>query len=224
MDRTAIIQALARISRKRLGDISNNASLSSLGVSSSLGLSLLRSNLEALSGKVLSTIDGHTRVGELVSLILNGSASPGDESVRAEASEPDPVSPPSRAELPPSRAEMGLGLDIQDVDSMPLTSDYRTHEFYRDHFTPSEIATALLRSDPRLHLCGIFCAKEAAKKSHPALLQTRMSELIVTHDPAGKPLLGLFGGNGTPRQRDFQFILSISHTAKFAVAACITTW
>ena len=88
-----------------------------------------------------------------------------------------------------------MGLDIQDVASMPVTDDYRADAFYSSAFSAAEIATALLRADPRVHLCGIFCAKEAAKKSNPSLLNEPMSAFAVAHDAQGKPLLSLAPSN-----------------------------
>ena len=107
-------------------------------------------------------------------------------------------------------------MDIQDIASLPVTTDYRAHEFYISHFAPEEIATALLRPDPRAHLCGVFCAKEAAKKSHPDLLNLRMTDFFVSHDPTGRPALHLVDNHR------LKFLLSITHTAEFAAATCLT--
>jgi len=222
MDRALVVGALAQIARKPAAEIADHLLLASLGVGSSLGLSLLRSRLETASGKSLEPLSGTMRVGDLVTLLANGAGPPAiaQPTVGSPAAAPEGA-PQSGSPL--WRSEFGLGLDIQDVDSLPATSDYRSHEFYQSHFSASEIATALLRPDARLHLCGIFCAKEAGKKSHPLLLETRMSAFAVTHEASGKPLLTL---NDDERRLPycFQFMVSISHTTKFAAAACITTW
>jgi len=226
MDRTAVLVALSRIARKPTAQIADHMVLASLGVSSSLGLSLLRTSLESASGKSLEPLSGMMRVGDLVTLMTNG-AVPGAAPAIADAPAAALLAATSLAAATPAVNEsmtwpgaIGLGLDIQDVDALPLSSDYRSHEFYRSHFLASEIATAVLRPDARVHLCGIFCAKEAAKKSHPALLEARMNTLVVTHDSGGKPFLGL--ADGELSAYGFQFIVSISHTHKFAAAACIT--
>lgn len=234
MDRVAVVAALARIARKPAADIPDQAMLAGLGVSSSLGLSLLRSRLESASGRTLEPLSGNMRVGDLVTMLANGTeprvpgvaqasaASQVGTALAATQGEALPANGRADGESLPWRGAIGLGLDIQDVESMPVTNDYRSHEFYRSHFAPGEIATALLRPDARLHLCGIFCAKEAAKKSHPLLLEMRMSDFVVTHAPDGKPLLTLSDDAALPCH--FQFIISISHTPTFAAAACITTW
>lgn len=246
MNRAAVVQVLCRVSRRRPSDIADHLSLATLGLSSSLGLSLLRSGLEAESGRTLGIIDGRMKVADLIGVLTNGapaasisggaSVVPSDSSTLISSagsypgpnasSDPvrnaaeQPVASNGAARLPEN---VGLGLDIQDLDSMPQTSDFRAHTFYRDHFSQSEIATALLRPDPRAHLCGIFCAKEAAKKSHPLLLNERMSSFLVSHDAAGKPSLELLDGRAAVAT-GFRFVLSISHTSSFAAAACMTFW
>jgi len=219
VDRAAVVAAVSRIARKPAADVSDAAMLASLGVSSSLGLSLLRTRLESACGRVLEPLRGDMRVGDLVAMLANGA---GPQVRSAPEGGAVPADPPRGQEQLSWRGDIGLGLDIQDVEALPVTNDYRSHEFYRSHFSPGEIATALLRPDARLHLCGIFCAKEAAKKSHPLLLEMRMSDFAVTHAPSGKPLLTLSDGARLPCH--FQFIISISHITKFAAAACITTW
>jgi holo-[acyl-carrier protein] synthase len=228
MDRVGVIQVLSRIARKPAADIHDHASLASLGLSTSLGLSLLRSNLEGSSGTRLGPFVPQLEVGELVTLV-NGAASVANGAIAASdlgnALVPAATAPPSDAVmLEESHVELGLGLglDMQDVEAMPVASDYRSHEFYRTHFHPSELATAMLRPDPREHLCGVFCAKEAAKKSHPELLDLHMEAFIVTHAASGRPSLRL--AEGQPLAQRFRFTLSISHARGMAVAACITRW
>jgi holo-[acyl-carrier protein] synthase len=113
-------------------------------------------------------------------------------------------------------------MDMQEIEYLPLAHDYHAHEFYAAHFAPPEISTSILRPNPRAHLCGIFCAKEAAKKSHPMLLNVRMSDFIINHNAAGRPLLNLAASVIT--EINFQFLLSITHTQQFAAATCLTFW
>ena len=53
---------------------------------------------------------------------------------------------------------------MQEIAALPVTADYWDHEFYRETFEPSEIAYAVVQSDPRTHLAGFWCAKEALRK------------------------------------------------------------
>ena len=59
----------------------------------------------------------------------------------------------------------GVGIDIEDVKSLPMTSDYRTHEFYKENFSPAEIAYCILQPSAHVSLTGLWAAKEAILKS-----------------------------------------------------------
>jgi holo-[acyl-carrier protein] synthase len=229
MEREAVIQLISRVSRRKPEDIGDQVSLGSLGISSSLGLSLLRSRLEVVCGRALGTLDARMTVGETLTRVATDSEPSVDVTApisphRPSASTTTAISEGAQlgdGSVGALGSRVGLGLDIQDVDEMPLTNDFRSHEFYRDHFQPTEIATALLKPEPRLHLCGVFCAKEAAKKSHPELLELRMSAFTISHDANGRPLMSIADGAIGKR---FRFILTISHSARFAAAACLTLW
>jgi len=115
---------------------------------------------------------------------------------------------------------VGLGMDMQEIATFPAADDFREHPFYAGAFTPQELATAVLRPNPRAHLCGLFCAKEAAKKSHPALLDVRMSDLCVLPDEAGRPVLRV--ADGAAAVVGLRFLVSITHTDTVAAATCVT--
>ena len=216
-----ITDAVCKISRKKPEQIQPHLSLASLGVSSSFGLSALRSLLEAQSSIKLPPLNANMKVDDLIRLAADGLNPARGRPVSAGVPEDAApgVAPPAKgidAALPPG---LGLGMDIQDIASLPVAADYRTHEFYVSHFTPEEIATSLLRPDPRAHLCGLFCAKEAAKKSQAGLLNLRMTDFFITHDSAGRPDLQLVDGHHLKNR--FRFLLSITHTAQFAAATCL---
>ena len=108
---------------------------------------------------------------------------------------------------------------MQEIASLPNADDYREHAFYSGNFTPQELATAVLRPNPRAHLCGLFCAKEAAKKSHRALLDVRMSDLSILPDDMGRPVLHV--ADAVAAAAGMRFLVSITHTETFAAATCI---
>jgi holo-[acyl-carrier protein] synthase len=110
-------------------------------------------------------------------------------------------------------------MDMQEIASFPLADDLREHPFYAGNFTPQELATAVLRPNPRAHLCGLFCAKEAAKKSHPALLDVRMADLAVLPDATGRPVLRV--ADGVAGAAGLRFLVSITHTDAVAAATCV---
>jgi holo-[acyl-carrier protein] synthase len=230
MDANLILTVLSRVSRKRPAEIQGHVSLATLGLTSSFGLSALRSILEAEGRLKLPPLNISMKVNELVGLLSGGTAASVETPARVASPKAPPLRPPARpatATAVPNLARAlpentGLGMDMQEIEDMPVAADFLTHEFYSSHFTPAEIATAVLRPNPRAHLCGIFCAKEAAKKSHSSLLNLRMTDFSVSHDKEGRPLLRL-AENVTP-ELPFQFILSITHTRQFAAATCLTFW
>ncbi len=63
-----------------------------------------------------------------------------------------------------------VGLDIQEVAALPIPADYWEDDFYRENFDKSEIASAVVTSDPRPHLAGYWCAKEALRKCDPSFI------------------------------------------------------
>ncbi|QCP50851.1 4'-phosphopantetheinyl transferase superfamily protein [Trinickia violacea] len=225
MDRDEVLSVLSFMSRKKPDTIQQHASLGTLGISSSFGISALRSRLESTGKVSLPILSQQTTVEELITLVAKDQPKEGGLAARPIQADPIPSirnqseSLLLRETVP---GNMGLGMDMQEIESLPVAGDYRSHDFYASHFLPSEIATAMLRSNARATLCGIFCAKEAAKKSHSDLLNLRMSEIIVEHEPTGRPTMRL--DESCAFVRHFQFTISITHTSQFAAATCITTW
>jgi holo-[acyl-carrier protein] synthase len=214
-----IIDSVARITRKRSSEIEVHLSLKTLGLTSSFGLSALRSLIERTAGLRLPPLNTNTRVGELIELARGAPAPAGGQATVGDPPSHTRRSTPSDSCAGLSRI-LGLGMDLQEVSAMPVAADLRSDEFYVSHFSPSEISSAILRPDPRIHLCGVFCAKEAAKKSSPDLLDLRMTSFIVHHDSSGRPALDLL--EGTPQRGRYRFVLTITHTAQVAAATCLT--
>jgi len=216
MSQADVIKIAALIARKSVEQINVSNTLGSLGISNSFGLSALRSRLESQASCKLPIFDSQWTIQMLVDSV----------------SEKNPVIQPSQVSfVNPAGAEtsnirnleqMGLGMDIQEIDELPHTSDFRSDNFYKSHFSPSELATAALKTDPRIHLCGVFCAKEAVKKSHPELLNLRMETIVVSSDEAGKPSISL--SEDVPNRHKYNFLISITHSGNYAAATCITRW
>ena len=122
----------------------------------------------------------------------------------------------------PSFPQIGLGMDIQQIDVFDMVSDFREDHFYKSHFIDSEISNATLKANPLAYFAGVFCAKEAAKKSHEDLINLRMTDFVVAYSNSGKPSLRLTSINAnTPK---FQFLISITHSNEYAAATCLTFW
>jgi phosphopantetheine--protein transferase-like protein len=113
-----------------------------------------------------------------------------------------------------------VGLDVEDIRSLPVASDYWEHEFYRGTFAKSEIAYAVLQVEPKVHFAGFWCAKEALRKCDSSFAATSLDEIAVAHDPEGRPYLTLAGEAGPER---LPHALSISHTTEVATAVVVAS-
>ena len=105
----------------------------------------------------------------------------------------------------------GVGIDMEDVAALPDAEDYREHPFYRDNFTPREIAYCLMQPDVAASFCGTWAAKEAILKSgRVSGHRSHLHDIEITRDNLGRPS---FPGCA----------LSISHTKAAAIAICMVS-
>jgi phosphopantetheine--protein transferase-like protein len=102
----------------------------------------------------------------------------------------------------------GIGIDIEETDSMPRASDFREEAFYKMNFSSSEIAYCILQADPYASFAGLFAAKEAIVKADNAYKSRAFNSIVIEHTAVGKPIF-------------HDFDLSISHTRTTAVAVGI---
>jgi len=101
-----------------------------------------------------------------------------------------------------------IGIDIESIDNLPLTNDFREHEFYVNNFSAQEISYCLFRSNPYETFAGLFSAKEALCKVNNSLIGQPFSKINIQHTDEGKP--------------SFQnYSISISHTKKYSVAIAL---
>lgn len=199
IDPEQALQTVSRITRRPRRELQLTLTLGELGLSSSLGLSTLRSALQRQFQVELPPLQWSMTLAEL----LGGAPSP----------------TPSSSILPRPPAGnwqvVGLGVDLEEVESLRSLLAEGVQD---QHFSPSELARAGTHPQPEQHLCGIFCAKEALKKSHPALLDLPLLAIEIGHDEAGRPRIEALGEGLLKR---FQFQLSISHTPHYATATVI---
>jgi phosphopantetheine--protein transferase-like protein len=111
-----------------------------------------------------------------------------------------------------------VGLDIEEIRSLPVADDYWEHEFYRGNFSRSEVAYAVLQTEPRIHFAGFWCAKEALRKCDHTFAEVRPVSTAVAHDSDGRPFLTLDTETGPVR---LPHALSISHAAELATAIVV---
>jgi holo-[acyl-carrier protein] synthase len=219
-----VLDIISTISGKDRNRLTPDVNLRSLGITSSIEILKIQSAIERKFGKKLSPI-GDTWTIDKIASQVGQSQNNGNDKSNLETSNIKPsqynTSPSANGKLPtlPTLNIGGLfiGVDIEEVDHLPVTSNYRSHDFYQSLFNNEEISYALLKTEPRLHLCGIFCAKEALKKSAPELIQLRMEEIQVYHQQ-GRPFIRTVHSNIDSM---FNFQLSISHSNHYAVATVL---
>jgi phosphopantetheine--protein transferase-like protein len=125
--------------------------------------------------------------------------------------------PITRAAIDSSRLQVGL--DVEDISSLPAATDYWEHEFYRANFARSEIAYAVLEAEPRTHFAGFWCAKEALRKCDPSFAHVNPAQTAVAHEANGRPYLTLESEAGPEH---LPHAVSISHTLEMATAVVVS--
>jgi phosphopantetheine--protein transferase-like protein len=198
-------ESVARILMCTPGELAPETPLRSLNNSlgdAKLRASLRRSGLSLPSGPVPATY------GELEGKILGTETRVMAQNTLA------------RQAAPAAGAFGGLavGLDLENVSALPVTADFWEHEFYRQTFGKSEIAYAVAQAEPRMHLAGFWCAKEALRKCDPSFGNTPFSSTVVAHGPGGEPYLVL---ETTETKARLAQALSITHTGDTACAVVI---
>ncbi len=101
-----------------------------------------------------------------------------------------------------------IGIDMENIDSLPKTNDFRNEGFYTDNFSEKEIAYCILQPNAYASFAGLFAAKEAIVKANNQYKNSKFNQLIITHNAQGKPE---FAGIN----------ISISHTNDSAVAVAV---
>jgi len=133
------------------------------------------------------------------------SATGGNGSARAAGLMPDntPAQQPDTGEA--GDEPLSMGIDIESVGSLPKAADFRRDEFYKQNFTPQEMAWCILQPEPVESFAGLFAVKEALIKADNSLREKPFNQIAIGRSPQGKPL---YPG----------FTLSIAHSNGTAVA------
>jgi holo-[acyl-carrier protein] synthase len=105
-----------------------------------------------------------------------------------------------------------IGIDIEKVEKFKLE---KKDKFLSENFTEGELKYAYSKTRPEIHLCGIFCAKEALKKTLKDQ-KILLKHMEISYDKSGKPLVRLLNDN-----RKNNFLLSISHCGDHAIAVVL---
>ena len=213
-----LIRIIADISGKKAEEINPDSILSALKINSSIGILKLQSALEKKFKKKLKPLSMNVKVAMIAQQLgLDGnSVSVNTERTKREEKELEDSFNTVKNDY--GFSDIFIGVDIEEVASLPRTVNIRAHEFYSSQFIDTELSYALLMPDPYVHLCGMFCAKEAFKKSAPDFIEVPMNEIIISHNSAQRPSIRTIHNN---INRKYQFKVSISHTEKFATATII---
>jgi len=177
----------------------------------SLGGARLKLGLKRL-GLSLPTTSSPTTFGELEAALF------GKDLAQAPAAPSSGEIDTTKVRAPAALTGVQVGIDVQDVRSLPVANDYWEHEFYVGMFDRSEIAYAVVQSEPRTHLAGYWCAKEALRKCDPTFSKVGFESTVVAHDQDGRPYLQWKTPSGLVR---LPHALSLSHTGELATAVVI---
>ncbi|MDC0623331.1 4'-phosphopantetheinyl transferase superfamily protein, partial [Flavobacteriaceae bacterium] len=83
-----------------------------------------------------------------------------------------------------SNKNLGLGIDIQLISSLPVVNDPWEDQFYIDNFKKNEIAHCLKKKNIFQSFAGIFALKEAIYK----IDGTEKNDITIKFSKDGKPL------------------------------------
>ncbi len=201
--------------------------LGELGASSSLGLSMLRAALTRRFGAAVPLLDGRMTIGELKQSLRDGGRTAAGEAKARAATPAMGTTPKSGGGLWGARKTddaaarapvwVGHGVDIEEIADFPAwpAADEQARAFFALHFTARELAGAEKHPEPRAHLCGLWCAKEAVRKAVPAAAQADWRSIEVTADESGQPRVSGAAIAGVA------LALSISHSARQAMASVV---
>lgn len=216
-----VVEIISAISGKERAKLAPDANLRSLGITSSIELLKIQSALERKFNQKLPPLGDSWTIHKIA--VQVGQAASDSIVEIASISEKSKVSGTESSHYNNQRFDSSglsglfIGVDIEEVNHLPETFNYRSHDFYQSLFSVEEVSYALLKPEPRLHLCGIFCAKEALKKTAPELIQLRMDEIQVFHRQ-GRPWITTVHDS---INTGFNFQVSISHSNHYAVATVL---
>ena len=119
------------------------------------------------------------------------------------------------------------GIDLVHVGKIKAIM-LRRPEFAEEVFTGREREYCLSKRDPYIHFAGRFAAKEACLKAlgmglSGAGIDSALSEIEVTPENSGRPLLNISGWTAKigRRKKIGQSTVSISHSGDYAIASVI---
>jgi holo-[acyl-carrier protein] synthase len=207
MTEDGLREIVSRIARIDPAQLNADSQLKAV-LGNSLGLAKLDAALRSKFGISEPTVYGVRTFGDLCSLLSVG---PSSDVITAPLASNPPI-PSTRGHG--TSNNISIGVDVESIAAMQGVSDYWDDDFYKNTFTPQEIAYALLQASPQASFAAMWCAKEAFRKSNATLAQLDWQRIEVVHDNQGKPGLLLSG-------QPVQGALSLSHTDEIAFAVFV---
>lgn len=115
---------------------------------------------------------------------------------------------------------VGVGVDMEPIDSFRDRSLSSNRAFYRRIFSQGEITYCQKFKDPSPHFAARFCAKEAMVKAARSLAAIHVTDVQVENNADGAPHLLPRGECKDVLEvlKKHRAHLSISHTDAMAVA------
>ena len=99
---------------------------------------------------------------------------------------------------------IGIGIDIQFINDLPIVKDPWEDQFYKDNFKKSEIAHCLKKKNVFQSFAGIFAVKEAIYK----IDNNEIKDVVIKFTKDGKPI-------------NDKYSISISHDHDYAVGVAV---
>jgi len=110
--------------------------------------------------------------------------------------------------------QIGIGIDIVDVEKFEKIKFEKKRKFYEKIFLPSEISYCLKYKNPYERFAGKFAIKEATVKAINENIQ--LLDIETVHVKS-KPNIKI-----KKSKKKYQFQVSVSHEKKIAVAVVIS--
>jgi phosphopantetheinyl transferase (holo-ACP synthase) len=207
-----LVATMLRIPPDRLVDGTSLASLHTSLDDARLKLGLKRLGLPPLTAIRPATF------GQLQAALGGTSLAPAEETANSSAATKNGTIAEVTVVSEHAASGVQVGVDVQDIESLPAADDYWVHEFYVGMFAKSEIAYAVTQSEPRIHLTGCWCAKEALRKCDANFQSIDFRLTAVAHESSGRPYLVRQMASGPVR---LPHALSLSHTREVATAVVV---
>ncbi len=122
---------------------------------------------------------------------------------------------------------LGIGIDIEEIIRFQKLIKAEKEPFFEKIFSTAEIDYAKSKSDPAIHYCAMYAAKEAAFKAFAIHTNIIFNNIEVLHDQTtSAPYIQIRETTNKPQMRIVEksnTFLSISHTHSVAVAVVVVT-